>query len=69
MTDGEYIIRPLRLPPHVKALTKLDSSGFANIYVNDLLSATAQRDAVYHELIHLDREDYDNDLPIQQIEA
>ena len=69
LTDGEYIIRPLRLPPNVKALTKLDESGFANIYVNDQISAADQVDAVYHELIHLDREDHDNDLPIQQIEG
>lgn len=69
LTDGEYIIRPLRLPPQVKALTKLDESGFANIYVNDLLSASDQRDAAYHELVHLDRADYDNDFPIQQIEG
>ena len=69
LTDGEYIIRPLRLPPKVKAITTFDDSGFANIYVNDQISAADQHDAVYHELLHIVRDDAYNDDPIQQIEA
>lgn len=67
-TSGDYVVRLTRLPPHVKAFTAIDEQGFANIYVNDQLSAPEQSGAVLHELRHITRDDAYNSLDIRFVE-
>lgn len=57
------------LPCTVKAFVAMDEDGFNNIYVNSKLSREEQRKAVMHELNHLARNDFYNDLDIRSVEA
>ena len=57
------------LPCTIKAFVAMDEDGFNNIYVNSKLSREEQRKAVMHELNHLARNDFYNDLDIRTVEA
>ena len=57
------IIRPIPLPPRVKAFTKQDEDGTYNIYVNDLLSEEAAREALEHEYDHIVNDDLIKEIP------
>ncbi len=69
LTDGDYTIRFIPLPDHVKALTVFDADCFANIYVNDRLSETEINAAVMHEIAHILRDDAYNSLGIHAVEG
>ena len=68
LTSDDYLVRFIRLPAHIKALTCIDDNGFANIYVNDQLTFDERDAAVRHELTHLLHDDAFNNLPIQSAE-
>lgn len=67
--NNEYVVRLIDLPCAVKAMTALDDEGFPNIYINSKLSQEAQYKALKHELNHLDRDDFYNDLDIRTVEG
>lgn len=67
--NNEYVVRLIDLPCAVKAVTALDDEGLANIYLNAKLSQETQRKALKHELNHLDRDDFYNDLDIRTVEG
>lgn len=56
------------LPHSIKAFVALDEEGFNNIYVNSRLSQEEQFKAAMHELRHVARDDFFNDLSIRNIE-
>lgn len=47
----------------------LDETGFPNIYINSRLSLEEQRKAVTHELNHIARNDFYNNLDIRTVEG
>lgn len=57
------------LPYSIKAMVALDEDGFSNIYVNSRLSQEEQFKAAMHELRHVARDDFYNELSIQNIES
>lgn len=57
------------LPHSIKAFVALDEEGFHNIYVNSRLSQEEQFKAAMHELKHVARDDFYNELSIRHIEA
>lgn len=57
------------LPYTIKAMVALDEDGFSNIYVNSRLSHEEQFKAAMHELNHVARDDFYNDLSIRTIEG
>jgi len=67
--NNEYQIRLMDLPYSVKAMVALDEDGFSNIYVNSRLSQEEQFKAAMHELRHVARDDFYNELSIQNIES
>ena len=67
--DDDYIVRLVDLPGTIYGCTRLSPDGFANIYINAKLSPEAQRKAFLHEMRHLERGDFYNDLSIYEIEA
>ena len=67
--NNDYRVRLMDLPCTIKAFVAMDEDGFNNIYVNSKLSREEQRKAVMHELNHLARNDFYNDLDIRTVEA
>lgn len=66
--NNEYQVRLMDLPHSIKAFVALDEEGFNNIYVNSRLSQEEQFKAAMHELRHVARDDFFNDLSIRNIE-
>lgn len=68
--EDEYCCRLIRFPGSIHAAVMLtqDGSDFPNIYINDQLSPQAQQEAFLHELRHLERDDFHNELTINEIE-
>lgn len=56
-------------PCSVRAFTLIDENGDYNVYVNGHLSPEAREKAVAHELKHIQRGDFQKDLPAHEIEA
>ena len=50
-------VRLIDLPVSVGAMVAVDEDGFASIYLNSRLSHEKQRDALRHELRHIDHDD------------
>lgn len=67
---SDYIIRSVPwLTGDLPALVSVDEDGFYSIYVNDALCPQAQREAADHELQHITRDDFFNDLSIRVVEG
>ena len=69
LTDGDYCVRLVDLPPKTKGMTVIDEAGFANIYVNSRLSAEQRRRVIQHEIGHVERDDAHNQANIRQVEG
>jgi len=68
LTEGEYCVRMIPLPGDIHGAVRLSEDGFANIYINERLSPEARYAALRHEIKHIERDDFFNDLPIETIE-
>lgn len=68
MTDLDYRVYIIALPGTVRAAVRIDSDGFASIYINASLSMAEQAKAFKHEMRHLRRGDMFNFRSIRQIE-
>ena len=66
--DSNYKIYSIPFPSTVKALVAMDENSFYSIYVNSNLSVEAQKEAVMHELRHIERDDFYNGESIWDIE-
>lgn len=64
-----YYIRYVDLPSRTKGLTVEDSDGFYNIYINAKLSAYEQKEAISHELIHIERNDFNQEKNLKNAET
>ena len=69
LTDGDYCVRVINLPGSIGGATRLSDGDFGNVYINDQMSPQGKRRAFLHELKHLERGDFFNDLSIQEIES
>lgn len=69
-TEGrDYCVRFVPLPISVHGVTAKDEDEFYNIYINANQSSEVQREAVKHELTHIERDDFDKyDLPLGDVE-
>ena len=65
----EYCIRYIDMPSVTKGMTIEDSDGFFNIYINASLSAAEQKEAIKHEIRHLERKDFDTEKSLQEAET
>lgn len=68
MQSNEFSVRLMDLPYAVKGFVALDEDGFANIYVNSRLSREEQRKTVRHEINHLAKDDFFNNVDIMNAE-
>lgn len=65
----EYYIRYVDMPSVTKGMTIEDADGFFNIYINACLSAAEQKEAIKHEIRHLERKDFDTEKSLRDAEA
>ena len=65
---GDVFVRVQDLPIGINGMTILDSEGDYNVYINARLSHDGQVKAYDHEMTHIQRDDFYNDLPIWQVE-
>lgn len=65
----EYYIRYIDMPSVTKGMTVEDSDGFFNIYISASLSAAEQKEAIKHEIRHLERKDFDTEKSLRDAEA
>lgn len=64
----EYWIRYVDMPSRTKGLTVEDADGFYSIYINAKISAYEQKEAIRHELTHIERNDFDRNKTLKQAE-
>lgn len=62
-------IRKIPLPCGVRAFTVPDEQGDYNIYINDRLTVEQQYRSLFHEVSHIDREDFLKESDALVIEA
>lgn len=65
---GDVFVRLRDMPVKINGMTILDAEGNYNVYINSRLSCDDQRKAYQHEMRHIRRDDFYNDLPIQEAE-
>ena len=70
LDESAYRIYYIQFPSgDIKGVTMIDSDGFASIYINIDLSPAEKRKTIRHELRHVERDDFYNELPISFIEG
>ena len=65
---NDIIVRLQDMPIGIKGVTLLDEAGDYNVYINSRLSVATQHKAYLHELQHIKRNDFYNDLSIFEAE-
>ena len=53
----EYFVRLIPLPRHVEGCVTPNDDGTYSIYINSEISAERQREALKHELMHIQNDD------------
>lgn len=66
---GDYFVRLVQMPYKVKGVTTRNDDGTFNIFINSIIPENQQRDALEHELDHIDDDDFFNDAPACEIEG
>jgi Zn-dependent peptidase ImmA (M78 family) len=69
MTEDEYRVYMMPFPGDIMGAVRVDAEGFPSIYINDALSPEAKKRAFLHELLHIQRNDFYNNLPIEEVES
>lgn len=69
LEDCDYFIYYLPLPLSVRGIVTPNSDTTFSIFINSRLSDAEKRKAFRHELRHIERDDFYNGQPLQQIEG
>ena len=69
ITNDEYRVYLMPFPGNINGAVRVDVDGFPSIYINDALSPAAKKRAFLHELRHIQRDDFYNNLPIEEVES
>ena len=68
LTEDEYRVYLMPFPGDIMGAVRIDNEGFPSIYINDALSPEAKKRAFLHELQHIERDDFFNNMTIEEIE-
>ena len=69
LSEDEYRVYMMPFPGDIMGAVRVDAEGFPSIYINDKLSPAAKKRALLHELRHIERDDFYNNLTIDEVEA
>lgn len=64
----EYRVRLVDLPPRVGGMVSMDDEGFYNVYINSRLTWERQREALRHELDHIEHDDLRSAQSVKAVE-
>ena len=64
----DTFIRYIKLPISVRGFTIPDENGNYNIYINKNLSQKMQQNTYFHEITHIENNDFEKQEPIKVIE-
>ena len=67
--DADYFIRLVDLPAGVSGIVSPNEDGTYNIYLDARKGRFDRIDDYTHECIHILRDDFGNDLPLNVIES
>lgn len=65
---NDYFVRLVDLPPGIGGVVTPNDDATYSIYINARLAIDQQQKAMKHELEHIERDDFYNDLPISEVE-
>lgn len=65
---NDYCVYILDMSTDIRGCVRIDSDGFASIYINARLSRAEQYNVLKHELRHLRRDDMHSMRSIHQVE-
>ena len=69
MIEGQdYKVYLVKLPSTVYGAVRVDRDGFYSVYINDGLPDDMQRHVMDHEMVHMERGDFENGLTIGEAE-
>ena len=66
---ADYYIRLIDLPYTIGGFVAPNEDGTFNIYLNARRSPEAQLETYFHEMEHIEDDDFYNGLPIQEVEG
>lgn len=66
---NDIFIRLAPLPNRVKAMTVVDENSDYNIYVNSALSQAEMKKAYLHEIQHIEKKHFDQDISVTRAEG
>lgn len=69
LSEDEYRVYLMPFPGDIMSAVRVDAEGFPSIYINDKLSPAAKKRAFLHELRHIERDDFYNNMTIDEVEA
>ena len=67
--EADYFIRLINLPPGVGGIVSPNPDGTYSMYLDARKSRFERIDDYAHELMHIERDDFNNDLTIDEAEA
>ncbi|MDD6090605.1 MAG: hypothetical protein SO014_02905 [Candidatus Limivicinus sp.] len=65
---ADYYVRLVDMPRAVEGVTVPNGDGSFDIYINSRLSPLQQEETLKHELLHLEREHFYLDIPLERME-
>ncbi len=66
---SDYCVRVINFPTYLGGAVVVDEDGFYNVYLNARCSWEKQRKSLAHELRHIARNDFYNDMDITEVES
>lgn len=66
---ADYFVRVVNLPPKVKALVAENEDGTFSMYLNARNDAEQNVESYFHELDHIENDDFYNGHPIRRVEG
>jgi hypothetical protein len=66
---NDVIIRLIDLKYSANGFTTIDVDGNYNVYINNRLAVSKQQTVLFHELNHINNDDFYNSKDIETIEA
>ena len=65
---ADYFVRLIDLPPKVGGVCSPNEDGTFNVYLNSRKDREHHIDSYFHEVDHIEGEDFWNDKPIEEVE-
>lgn len=69
LLDADYFVYYEKFPPSIRGLVTTNDDGTFSIFLNSQISDTWQLMTYVHEVQHIQRDDFYNGRPIEEVEG